>query len=491
MKQRLIYHLFRDEEGIALVLALSVMVVLGIVGTTIAAYAGAGEHSTRRSNADQVAFNLAEAGLNNAIATLALPSNNALNPNLLPQRSEAYETGTAMWWGTLDQATGSWSLHARGLVPSPVDAATVTRNLTESVDVTPSLTQPANNLSWNYIWATRNGYGCDMTIQQSVNVGSPLYVEGNLCLENTATIGNGPLVVKGRLIMQQKQNGVGTASKKVNEVHLGDGCQYWNKHADVPCAGPSDNVYATILDGAPPAITPPLPNWDAWYLNANPGPFFPCFTSTGAVPIFDADQNVASPSVATRNGSVSVPFNLTPPTSYTCKTDAGELSWSASTRTLTIKGTVFLDGSAYVQNGSINQYDGQGSLYLWGTFLIKNSSLCAVVDPSGNACAPTSSWNPNSELMMIAANGDGAITGQVPTGDSIQLVSSTYQGALYATNAIDSDTTSQPIGPMIGSTINLGQSVSTSFPVITIVPTGMISGSTVYAQASTPRGFSG
>ena len=58
-------------------------------------------------------------------------------------------------------------------------------------------------------------------------------------------------------------------------------------------------------------------------------------------------------------------------------------------------------------------------------------------------------------------------------------------------NAIDSDTTSQPIGPMIGSTVNLAQSVSTSFPSITIVPTGMISGTTIYAQTQSPRDFSG
>jgi hypothetical protein len=44
---------------------------------------------------------------------------------------------------------------------------------------------------------------------------------------------------------------------------------------------------------------------------------------------------------------------------------------------------------------------------------------------------------------------------------------------------------------MIGSTVNLGQSVSTSFPTITILPTGMISGTTIYAQPSTPHGFSG
>ena len=185
------------------------------------------------------------------------------------------------------------------------------------------------------------------------------------------------------------------------------------------------------------------------------------------------------------------PFNLTPGTSYTCKTDAGELSWDATNLKLTIRGTVFIDGSAYVQNGAVNDYDGQGSLYVWGTFLIKNSSLCAVVNATRTGCAPTTSWNPNQELMMIAANGDGAVTGQVPVGDSIQLVSSTFQGALYATNAIDSDTTSQPIGPMIGATVNLGQSVSTSFPTITIIPTGMVSGTTIYAQAQSPRNFSG
>ena len=64
---------------------------------------------------------------------------------------------------------------------------------------------------------------------------------------------------------------------------------------------------------------------------------------------------------------------------------------------------------------------------------------------------------------MIAAGGDGAVTGHDVAA----------------------------IGPMIGSTVNLGQSVSTSFPSITIVPTGMISGTTIYAQTQSPRDFSG
>jgi hypothetical protein len=467
------------------------MLVLGVVATTAVSYTTAGEHSAGRSGADQLAFNLAEAGLNNAVSILALPSNNAYNPDLVPTQSVQMEGGTATWWGTLDQSTGTWHLFGRGTARNPTGAAVVTRTTSEYVDVSPSLSQPANNLSWNYIWATRTGTGCDMTIEQSVAVASPLYVEGNLCLKNTATVGNGPLVVKGRLVMYQKANGVGSPSNRVNEVHLGDGCQYWNKQPSVPCGGPSDNVYARILDGTPPAVTPPQAQWDNWYLNANPGPFYPCYTSSGTVPVFDNDANPHAATTATRNASVAAPFNLTPGASYTCRTDAGELSWDAPAHKLTIKGTVYVDGSAYVQNGAVNDYDGQGSLYLSGTFLIKNSFLCAVVNASGTGCAPNSDWNPNQVLMMVAANGDGAVNGQVPAGDGIQLVSATFQGALFATNAVDSDTTSQPIGPMIGSTVYLGQSVSTSFPTITIVPTGMISGATIYAQAQTPRGFSG
>jgi hypothetical protein len=51
-------------------------------------------------------------------------------------------------------------------------------------------------------------------------------------------------------------------------------------------------------------------------------------------------------------------------------------------------------------------------------------------------------------------------------------VSAGFQGALYGTGAIEIDTTSQAIGPLIGSTVMLGQSVTTSFPTISVVPAG-------------------
>jgi hypothetical protein len=45
---------------------------------------------------------------------------------------------------------------------------------------------------------------------------------------------------------------------------------------------------------------------------------------------------------------------------------------------------------------------------------------------------------------------------------------------------------------MIGSTVILGQSVTTSFPLIRIVPSGMPSlQNTIYAQPRPPTGYSG
>jgi hypothetical protein len=79
----------------------------------------------------------------------------------------------------------------------------------------------------------------------------------------------------------------------------------------------------------------------------------------------------------------------------------------------------------------------------------------------------------------------------VNTGDSAQFVSATLQGAVYAAGNIEIGTTSNVDGPMVGYQVILGQSVTTSFPSITIVPEGMPSNPTAYAQVDPPSDYSG
>ncbi len=65
-------------------------------------------------------------------------------------------------------------------------------------------------------------------------------------------------------------------------------------------------------------------------------------------------------------------FNLTPGSDYTCRaTDGsgnivGQLDWNNTTKTLTIKGKLYIDGSVYSDNGVINLYSGSATLYLTG-----------------------------------------------------------------------------------------------------------------------------
>jgi len=79
----------------------------------------------------------------------------------------------------------------------------------------------------------------------------------------------------------------------------------------------------------------------------------------------------------------------------------------------------------------------------------------------------------------------------VSAGDSVQLTSAYFQGAVFATYDVDVDTTASIDGPIVGSNVKLGQSVTTSFPTITTVPAGMPSNPTVYAQPLPPTNYSG
>ncbi len=509
----------------ALALALMLVTVLSITVTTACVVTSGSARGAVRSSADEMAHSLAEAAVAEAMAILRYPSNNALDPTVFCTVSgqatpckttipacpaaagRCYSGGSASWSGVLDTASGTWAITATGTVANPTgpQGEPIVRRIRFRVEVHPTLTQPLNTPVWDYIYATKPpstpASVCDMTLQQSVVIASPLYVAGNLCLNNSSVITRGPLVVGGRLTLSsQQQNWVGAAVKPISDAHVGNGCTL-KTTTHVPCRGPEDNLYASVLDAAPPTtLTPPTVDWNRWYLNASPGPFFPCQTVDGRAPIagypvFDTGVPAMTADDATKlqakNDSQGIQ-NLTPSWSYRCETVSGELSWDVAARKLTIRGTVFVDGSLSVQNGAVNEYDGQGSLYLSGTFLMKNSSLCGKV--FAGVCdtlnPPTASrgWDPNKELLAIVANGTG---GQVSPGSGIQLTGAALQGAAYATGAVELDTTSTVNGPMVGSTIILGQSVSTTFPTINTVPDGMPSNPVAYAQPDPPSDFVG
>ena len=503
-------RLLRRQDGITLVMAVGILGVLSVSGTTLIYYSSTNARSVSYSTANASAYDLAESGINEMMSILSKPDNNALNKYLLGEQTNGtvthtthtYDGGTVEWWGTLTQAvngSSTWNLTSVGRVANPTGASAsqVTRTLTAKVPVVPTYTQPLNNPSWNFIYSRGTGQTCDMTIQNSVLVQSPLYVAGNLCLTNTAAITAGPLIVQGSLTMIQTANYAGTSGTPLYQLGVRNGCKWKSNSLHNPCqqgAGASgfDNVYATTITNNPATTAAPTVDWDAWYLNANPGPYYGCLTSSGTPPTFDTDQGASTaPNIAKRNNSITTVQDLTPSTSYTCKGSAGELSWNATTKVLTANGTIFIDGSAQIQNGAVNTYTGSATIYISGTLLIKNSKLCQAV--SSGSCT-TTGWDPAQRMLVFVVNGVAGSTSpmnQVSTGDSVQLVSANAQGALYATGNIELGTTSNFDGPLDGANVMLGQSPSSSFPGLSFVPAGMPGNPEVYAQPQAPQLYAG
>jgi len=223
-----------------------------------------------------------------------------------------------------------------------------------------------------------------------------------------------------------------------------------------------------------------------WYQNADLGPLSPCTTFTGSPPKFDTASGVPDNSI-NWSASATTVLNMTPGASYTCKSTAGsttlgELSWNNTTKLLTVKGTIFIDGSITIAPGAVARYEGQATIVASGTFGMKNNSICATHPGYTGACdyTGTSPWDPNQSALVIVAdglNGAGFAQGQgsdFDPGDGIHLKSSDFQGGLIANHSITTDTTSRMQGPMISvyDAVLAGQSNDLIFPPISFAPSG-------------------
>jgi hypothetical protein len=577
-----------SERGMALVMALGMTVVLGIVGTTAMVYSTSDAKQATQTGARSSAFSLAESGINDAMAVLDLPTNNALDPDTLPACTtnatrytdpSASRTSTSTWrhatlgggtvdyCGTLVRSKAFWYLTSIGNTRNPNQASSqVTRTLEATVTVTPTVTQPLNNPVWNYLYAGNTGNACDQTLNNNISGSSRMYVAGNLCLSPNVQLNQSTVIVGGNLDLSNNAAvGANTSMSTRVETYVGGNCRYGGA-TWAACSGNQDSrhIYSKLSDGTTiavnhvaPVVAPPAADFASWYENAIPGPSQTCTSSSGTPPTFDTNY-------PTRDNSVSTPVDLTPASSYFCRVGpganttlaaavnstqttitvasatgfptsqftvrvddesmlvtagfgtttwtvtrgangstpaahvsgqtlvwntptSGAIGWNVTTHTLTISGTIYIDGSAKISDNALNSYDGQGTLYLSGTFRV-TGSMCATV--SGSTCN-FAGWNPDFDLFMVVANGSGG--SQVNPGDSIQLDNGdAWQGGLYGTNAVEFGNNVNVDGPIVGSQILLSNNLTTnSFPNISIVPVGMPSNQDVYAQPNPPQGFTG
>ena len=430
--------------------------ILGLTGTTAMVYSTENVRSAAVSKTDERAVSLAEAGLNYAYSTLYNASDPTM-PGAVPQRSEQAEDGTITWWGTLDTQTNVWTLTGRGSIPNPAGGMPVIRTVHGRAAIQTNSVGTANNAIWNYIYAEAPT-SCT-TLSNSVNVNVPIYIKGNLCLQNSAQVSglNTVLQVGGTLTLQNSAH-VGTASVKVAEVHVAGGCKVGAGNVHSPC-GPADGVYSTLApDAAPSGLEKPPVDLPYWYANAKPGPMKACSTQTGVPPAFDND--------GVMNRSLSSAVNLTPALAYDCQVLDGQgnllgrLTWTpGSPGTLTIAGTIFFDGNIVFQNSVNAVYVGRATIYAAGTITLQNSVfLCGVAGCNSN-------WQATQNLLAFVA---GSSTDTV--GLTIQN-SSIFQGAIYVVNDYAEQNSASVWGPIISRQISLQNSSTNHY-----VPLGTLLG---------------
>jgi Tfp pilus assembly protein PilX len=498
----------RQERGIALVLALGIMLSLAITLTAVIQYTTSNSKASAVDQSRQSADQIAEAGLNAAYSilnywdTASGTGNNANNPALLGCASGANgasdcttvtktcvsvlttcasattvgQAGTASVWGTytgLNTPANLWTITSTGYARND-NGPVFKKTLTATSSVTWNNTQPANVAAWDYAFATgtTNSTTCDVSVPNSVVIDSSLYVAGNLCLTNSASIQETSkpvtLNVRGKIAFANSSF-VGTSAKKLSNGTVLGGCgtSLASTHT---CSSATDPYWVAQDTGQPVVAAPTMSaaNMDSYYNSANPGPKHACdsATRTGSYPTWDNDT--------TRNGTAPS-FNLTPVASYTCKGyDAngnlvGELSWNVSTHTLTIKGTMYMDGPVTSTDASAT-YQGSATLYV-GTFTMANTAqLCS------NTGCDFASWNPNTEMLLIVAT--------AASGTAIGMSQSVkFQGGLFANAAINFANSVAIMGPMIGGDLVWGNSVTVQpLPSINTLPIGAPGTPNVHAQ---------
>jgi hypothetical protein len=414
------------ERALALPLALMVMTASGVMVVGVIEFTSSSGRTATVAKGRMSAESLAEAGLANAFSVLNNPSNNPTTPTLLGCNAAGttctpvvttYQGGTATWSGWLDTTGGTskWRITSIGQVANPTGAAALNVKLTATVALVAGSGSP-NASVWNYVYSTRPpGSGCEVELNgNNIVVSVPVYVTGDLCFNsNNAVIDergenqNPPpqaidVRVGGKAVFAANGTSIGLASDNVTSAAVAGGCSTSIGAAGTACNTSTWNTTRYFVDSTTTfqSLAAPTADFAANFNSASPGPFNPCTTASNPAHLpastFDTD--------GVQDGNDGT-FNLTPATSYQCKTYSGgslvgELSWNASTRVLTVKGSIFIDKD--VTSGSTTAtYQGSATLYVGGkfTFTGNDTQLCA------NPGCDFTTWNPNAEMLLIVAKG--------------------------------------------------------------------------------------
>lgn len=477
-----------EESGVALFLALAIMLVVTIMVTSVIAYTSSSSRDASIKRSGQSAYALAEAAVNQALAQLYphYYSSSGTANNNSTMYSASWFTGTSsqqsptssaactatsscMAWsvvswtptGSAGINKGTLVLRGRGTAQNPTGAAPLTRTVTESVQVLQPPTKVQTPTYWLGIYSGATGNTCDLTLAQGVTASAPIYVAGNLCVNGSASINGAGVTLRvlGNITIQNGGSNIG-GTTAVNSVKVGGGCVKGSGSLAPPC---KINTASTQIWDQSGNTNAPVPTPDP----------LPAVDWTGV----QAQQAAATTSCTAGYSLNAATFVLTGNTSYTCTvTDStgvvlGSLSYNAASKALTVAGVVYLSGSLDLSTSAAVTYTGISSLFVGGSISASNgSALCVHVQ--GSACDFANSSNSGSSnywdttQSVLILQSQGAITAQ----------NLAFQGGLYSSTLINlGGGQSATQGPLVSpQLITPGQQLNTSFPAFPLLYSGTL-----------------
>jgi len=352
----------------------------------------------------------------------------------------------------------------------------VAKTTTATVKIT-ALDSGAVASVWNHIFITAPYVAnvCQVTFGgNGMQVNVPLYAFGNVCFtgQNVAAVETTgqpiDLMIGGKLVLSGSGTKVGADSSHpiTSGVVVGGCTTVAVTSATSSCASGGFNYWVTGTDTFIQNDAPAMSAADiaADYANFDPGPHHAC--ASGGLPSSTFDNDT------TQNGT-NASFELFPSSNYTCISQSGssvgQLTWNNTTKTLTINGSVFLDGNLTLSQSAT--YTGTGVIEAAGTITFNGNAtqVCATGPPCNFTNWQGSSGN-NSMLTLVALKSSG---NTITFTDNSQ----TFQGSLW--NQPTANMTFVKNGVTVNGPISVGNfdatfnnAVFKPLPVIKNMPVG-------------------
>ena len=397
-----------DETGLALVLALVVVAALSVGTASLIMLVTSNQTAVGRDRQEERAFNIAEAGLNEAVSYLS--TKDTLTISTVAATSYSLDNGTGTWWASktaTSPTVDTWTLYAQATSGKTSRKVSVQLAANKSVLITPS------SASWGKGFFISDATSC-ATVKGTVDVSISVYAAGNLCLQGNVKIFEPTpatpsvyLYVGGQAQLPNNASStIGASGASIAQADIVGGCTVGGS-AKICSNASQSKVWANNYISTAQTLTKPPVNAASTYAG---GDWNHPVCSTGSF-TFDGngtrDSSVGSITLLTGGA-----YNCTvyKSSSHVAGNEMGTLSWNPATKALTASGILYLDGNLVMSGGNAN-FTGTGTIFVNGRVAISgNMTVCGPgAAASGSTC--TGLWNAALGALSVVAVNAGGVSG--------------------------------------------------------------------------------